>query len=68
MFNPFAFYKDNPGPEENIIDHESLWRAVTKIRIRQAISDTRIVYNTWAIGLLVALHVATLGLIVAVLV
>ena len=66
--NPFKSYASNPGPEEEQIDsHEGLWRAVTNIRIRQAVTDERVRYNTWALGLIVGLHMATLGLVIGVL-
>lgn len=66
MFNPFARYVDNPSPvDEKISSHEGLWSAMRKLRIRQAITDTRVLYNTWAIGLLVGLHIVMLGLVIA---
>ena len=66
--NPFKAHTSNPGSEEEkISSHEGLWKAVTGIRIRQAVTDERVRYNTWALGLLVGLHVATLGLVMGVL-
>ena len=75
MANPFRKYRDNPGPkseepptldgDEPIMEvHSSLWRFLFHLDKRQAVTDERVRYNTWALGLVVALHLATLGYLI----
>ncbi|KKM79466.1 hypothetical protein LCGC14_1349580, partial [marine sediment metagenome] len=42
--NPLARYKDNPGPDQPINSHEDVWRAIRHIRLRQAVSDERLMW------------------------
>ncbi len=66
--NPFKRYQDNPGPEETITSHESLWKSVTDLRIGQARLEERVRYN-WLLSVgVMATQVAILSLIVVVLV
>ena len=55
MFNPFARYKDNPGPQgeepptldsdEPIMGmHSSLWRFLFHLDKRQAVTDERVLF------------------------
>lgn len=74
MFNVFRRYKDNPGPQgeepptldgdDPIMEaHSSLWRFIFHLDKRLAVTDERVRMNTWALGVVIALHLATLGYI-----
>ncbi len=58
--NPFRKHPGNPEPERPINSHESLWDAVTLLRIGQARLEERTRFN-WLLG------VANLSLVVTIL-
>lgn len=50
MVNPFRGVPTNPDdPSAVIVSHESLWKAVTKLRIGQARLEERTRFN-WLLG------------------
>ena len=66
--NLFKRYQDNPGPNEAITSHESLWKSVTDLRIGQARLEERVRYN-WLLSIgVMAGQVAILSLVVVILV
>ena len=69
--NPFRRFKDNPGHSEGSLPvegedpfagpHGSLWRFLTKLDKRQAITDERVRFNTWVVSAVVGIELLILG-------
>ena len=63
--NPLARYKDNPGTDEAINSHEDVWRAIRRIRLRQAVSDERLMWVMRTQAAVLALLSIILGALLA---
>lgn len=53
---------ENPAPEAAITSHESLWEAITHLRIRTALTDERVLFiMRWMIPTIIGLQLLILG-------
>ncbi len=73
MKNPLVKFKDNPGPvsrpssgSSHDETHAAIWDYLFHIDKRQAVTDERTRFNTWALGAIALLHMATFGLIITI--